>query len=351
MTRLKSDRLVLINSPDQFLEFQLIAAWSGERRLGAPQRIYIELISHTLKPTYQGQDRRLFVVADESMNDLGPLSFSGIFYQASGDPPGIYDLPDSTLARVPIPLTAVVLAANPSALLTAEVLHTQDIRSEQIANMARTKTLALKLESALVDLTEDQMAIVRAFERNLMPPPRDPKVSGAAMSKEQGLTDNFALPIDITSSSLELTLNWLKKQLETNGRVDAISGDLARTEIEEASGCRVTFRASSLNEVRQDDFAILGPSTYYIVDLAELNPASATITKSSLSATVGFVTVRFATHDNKRTVLVIVRKAVTGKEYNRRLDYSLNINFRSDAPVFQIRNAMARAIRLCHTPR
>jgi hypothetical protein len=341
VTRLMSSHLVLINSVEQFLEIQLVAAWPGESRQGPPKRIFIELTSRTAMPLYRGQDHRLVAVIDANTVDLGALGFSGVYHQLSAEFPSIYNFGGgATVVRVPIPPTALVKAANPEALLTAEILDSQDIQLDRLSELAHARHLTLKLESAAVDLTGDQMSILREFERSVtMPGVVTTEGRSPAEELQSGAPGSA---IDLTSAPLELTLNWLREQIEANGTVTSVSGAASKTQLAEISGCKLTFRVDELNPVASQDFALLRPGLRYVVNLEDLNP-EVTVISSWLQRAA----IRFATHDNKRTIKVLTKQQVTGFEYDEKFDYSLSIELRKGDSVLPVRNAMLRAIRLC----
>lgn len=338
VTRLKSDYLILLNSPDQYLELQLVAAWPGEARQGPPQRIFMELISRTLKPIYRESDPAFSVLADSTTIDFGPLSTYNRHQQVARNIPDIYDSLRDEVARIPIPITAAVIAANAGALLTAEVLHSQDISPDQIANLARAGRLALKLDASIINLTDDQVTFFRNFEQSLLKSDEALGIAPGESSAEPELPD---APLDTSSASLQRTLNWLKGQLARNGRITR-PGSLTTTQFEEISGCSVTVSVNRPSEDAREDYAILYPSVQYRIDLADLNPESA-----SLSGSKGFATIRVATHDSKYSIPVVVKQQVTGKANERKATDYIEITM-SSLSAHQIREAMVHAIKLCH---
>lgn len=337
VVRLKTERLVLLNSPEQFLELQFIATWPGESRQGPAQRILLELTSRTPRLTYQGKDFHLFVVSEAGNTDLGLLRRYGTHRQLRAELPAIYDFREAIVTRIPITPTAQVLAVNRSGLLWAEILYTPDLQLDELTNLAGAKQLTLKLDSAVLKLTEDQMAIVREFAHSLTVPDEGATSSSAAESLEVP-----GPALDTSAASLELTLNWLKEQIAANGRVPLISNEPSSTEITEISGCKLTFRRKTLNPRALEDYAVLKPDLEYIVSLSDLNPEGTTVFTSSYGASIKIVT-----RDSKRTIALLTRQQATGAEFEQRLDYSVSISLRPGPQIFRIQDALKHAIKLC----
>jgi len=342
-TKLLSSHLVLLDSPDQFLEGQLVAFWPGESMLGAPVRIVINITSRAPAEIYHNRESHLFSTTDLNRADLGPMGFYGAYRQVSTEFPDIYQFMKGDVVRVPIPKTALVLAGNHEALLTAEELFSRDIALKELLEMANAAHLTFRFEAVNVDLNRDQLFTIRAFAQSVTSSDK----SAIAKSSVFENIDQPPLPIDTSSASLELTLNWLQKQIAASGRIKGISQSWMKTEIQSFSACNLTLRETPLSQEAVEDSAILRPIVQYVVNLADLNPRSALVTRPLLHSVLDFSTVRFATRDNRTAIQVLVRQSVTGKEYERGTDYRLAINVQTDAAACQVRDAMLRAIRLC----
>jgi hypothetical protein len=342
-TKLLSSHLVLLDSPDQFLEGQLVAFWPGELMLGAPVRIVLNLTSRAPAELYHNRESHLFSTTELNRTDLGPMGFYGTYRQVSTEFPDIYQFTKRDVVRVPIPQTALVLASSHEALLTAEELFSRDIALNELLEMANAAHLTFRFEGVNVDLNRDQLLTVRAFAQSVTSSDR----SAIAKSSVLENIDQPPLPVDTSSASLELTLSWLQKQIAASGRIQGISGSWVKTEIQSFSACNLTLRETTLSQEALEDSAILRPIVQYVVNLADLNPRSALVTRPLIHSVLGFSTVRFATLDNRTAIQVLVRQPVTGKEYERGTDYRLAINLQTDAAAFQVRDAMLRAIKLC----
>jgi hypothetical protein len=338
-TRLLSPHCLLMNTPDQFLDAQFVAFWPGESTQGAPAKINITFTSLAPRLIYYGRENSLFIGTEFEKLNVGPIRFYGAYRQISSDLPDIYEFTRSAVIRVPTPHTALVRVVNPNVLLTVESFFSRNITLAQMSEIVGSRNLTVTLDNSTIELASDCVQKIRAFAQGVPDADKLAPEPSTFVAEPAG-------SLDATSASLELVLNWLKKEMTFAGRIKDVSGDWVTTELEKTSDCSMTVRERPIIWETIEDSAILRPSIQYVVNLGDLNPRSAYVTFSSK-----YSTVRVATTDNKRTIAVSVLQAETEKQLEQRMDYNLAINLQDSTSAFEVRKALTRAIILCSASR
>lgn len=163
-TRVETNLLYLLNTPDQFVELILRSWYKGETLSKAPTRVALEIFSLSKKPLYEG-NKALTLVADGEELPIGSVSNlvltgetkngADTFYGVRGNP--------NVGMQVPVPQSAEIkLKGNGVSGLSLEWMEI-DIKPEQFFKLAKSKTMALRLGKSSFTFTEAQMNIIRNF--------------------------------------------------------------------------------------------------------------------------------------------------------------------------------------------
>lgn len=344
VTVVATDRLVLLNTPTQFLEIQFHGRCVTKPANDVQTRTQIDLFSRSFTPLYQkDDDHQLKLIFDGAVIDFGLMIYSHA--QEIEDPvrdiyprPGTYNL----VERIPTPETAQIKTKNPGKFLMVEKMTTAKLLSlDQINRVVRAQRVSFTLGTATLALNDEQREILLEFARAInLPDPNAPTVDS-----ERAADDSAVLPnLDLANASLDATLDWLQKRMSISGRIVAPNGVRARWEMVTHSGCTITVSLNVDKTVPAYEIMSYAPSLNFTANLAFLNPELVRIDDSLTNSRVWIKTVAGDYAIKAYNVL-----GGTGKHFDERSTMVASFDLRKDGSATMAREALVHAIKLCQS--
>ncbi|HEY5075019.1 MAG TPA: hypothetical protein VII34_10015 [Pyrinomonadaceae bacterium] len=333
---IKTDRLIILDSPGQFLEVQFVGRCPKQPTGGTP-KITIEVFARSLAPVYQkDNDHRITIIADDKITDLGLMSYESL-EEIPDQVRDIYPLPGTRnlVKRIPTPASAQIKVSNPGKFLVAETMSTGVLRLDLIDSITQAKTLRFKLGPTTIDFKPNQMAVLLGFARSVsLPDPNAPLADG--LPPEEKSVD--LPPLDLNNASLETTMDWLRKQLAVNGRVTGV-----KFEMVENSGCMFTIRLDAdRTDPPANEITSYSPTLDFTANLAYLNPELIRIDDSRINSRVWV-----ATTNQSHKIETYSRLGGTGKHFDERMSSVAAFDLRKNGSASLVRDAILHAIKLC----
>lgn len=173
-TRVETNMLYLINTPEQFLELQL-RSWFKGSTISAPAReVAVEIYSFSKKPLFKKEaDREIVAITDSGESKVGTLSVKSY----KGDPNnkdeggflvyGLMGNPNVAM-HIPVPSGALVKGGGNVNALTMEMMSLS-MKPDDFLKVAGSTKLELKIGNTLIPLNDRQVAIVRSFAEQITP--------------------------------------------------------------------------------------------------------------------------------------------------------------------------------------
>jgi hypothetical protein len=167
-TKVETNLLYLLNTPEQFVEVQFSTTYKGETLVKPPDKIEMTVWSVSKKALYRSSGQ-LSAVADGERLKLGfndPAVMTG---ETKNGKDAFYNERGLGL-QVPIPAGATVRNAQGVNGLTMEMLVFA-FKPDQLEKIAGAKQVEFRLGDTTLAVTEGQMTILRDFASRLRPQP------------------------------------------------------------------------------------------------------------------------------------------------------------------------------------
>lgn len=339
-----TDRLVVLDTADQFLEIQFHGR-CAKSSTTTPPKTTIDVFSRSLSPLYEkDDDHRLKMMFDGVAIDFGLLKYNAA-QEIEAQTRDIYSLPGEyrLVERIPTPATAQVKTSHPGKFLVAEQMSTSKFLTVELLNrVAAARQISFTLGSTGLRLNEEQRALLVDFARAVNLPDQnapevDPKSATAAA----------VLPaLDLDNASLEATLDWLKKRMAISGRIITPQGAFARYDLLASSGCEITVGLDTDQVVPPYEIPTYSASLIFAANLAMLDPERVRIDDSQNNSIIWL-----ATANGKHGIEGYLKQGGTGKKYDSRMTGAACIYLRKDGSAPMVRDALVHAMKLCQAPR
>ena len=171
MTKVESDMMFVINTPDQFMQLGLIARYPNQQLVTPPKNVSLTIFSNSPKPLYESKkDQNLTAVTDGQSWKAGELQYwsgkgsktdKGQEMFASEERPGLG-------LQNPLPPDAKVSQGKAIDQLYLEWL-TIDLKPEQFARVAQSQKVEFQIGKTKFQFTDSQMNTIRAFASSITP--------------------------------------------------------------------------------------------------------------------------------------------------------------------------------------
>lgn len=339
-TVVTSDVLYVVNMPTQFVAIQLSSRYPGQGQPGsAPEHILIEFDSYSAAPRYQKDAaRRLAVKADEEVIDFGELGYN-VFRQSGKD---TYSSENGSLLGLhttTMPPDALVRSTGGGNGLYLETMFASNVPLYRLAKLAKAQKVLMRIGDTVFALSPTHLAILREFVSANTP-------AGGAYAAEAS-SANAAVPPDVPSdannASLDVTLNWLKKEISREGTT-TWAGIPRQIEADDFSGCRIRYKIiPKLNRVPGASNLVYAIAEFQF-SLADINPEA--VRAADLK---DFSSVFLQTHNNEPKIKITNRSndgGIAGRTIDERMDSGTIIYLRAGT-ASSVRAALLHAIWLC----
>jgi hypothetical protein len=345
-TRVSTNMLYVVNTPEQFLQLQL-SAWYPKQQLVQPaKRISLDIFSYSRAPLYLREaDWQVAVVADGETLELGRLAHTALRGEMQNGKETFYAGKQAVVGmQVPLPQRAQLRTTTPIGEMTMEWLQLM-IKPEQFARLAQAQQVELRFGSTRVVLNDVHKSIIREFTAAVTP-------VGASLADA---TPPAAAPSEFANSSLPDVLSYLKKEMGRNGasNVHGLFEPIA------FSSCQIRYQVSplitpapppGLGAIPNDpSYRYIPPTDEFYVNLADLSPDSVKVDADEKSAYISFETlngqkkIRHARKDNS------TGRVITS--YNDVMEAYGSFSLRATKTAPQIGRALVQAIKLCQAQR
>ncbi len=171
-TVISTDRMYVVNSPEQFVQMMLSFRYSGRQMTKMPDKVDVMIWALTKKLLYEKDtNRKLYLVADGERVDSTPtrhLVLNGEAYRGqdtffTGNREG----PQGIGLQIPIPPHAQVRSGDVGGLYM-EQMYT-NFKPKDLARIIAAKEIQVFLGKQKIALSENQLSTLRELARRLNP--------------------------------------------------------------------------------------------------------------------------------------------------------------------------------------
>ena len=171
MTKVETDMMFVINTPEQFMQIGLIARYPKQQLITPPKTINLTIFSNSPKLVYENtKDQNLIVVTDGESWKAGELKYWSGKGERTKEGREIFvneKRPGLGLETF-LPATARVREGKDIDRLYMEWLLI-DFKIEQFSKIAKAKTVEFRIGRTGFQFTENQMNTIRTFSSLITP--------------------------------------------------------------------------------------------------------------------------------------------------------------------------------------
>jgi len=171
-TRVETNMLYVLNTPDQFVQFTLRSWYKGDKLTAPPAKVDLEVFSFSKNPLYKkDKDRSVTIVADGVESAMGNLSNTvmkgetknGVdsFFAVGGNP--------NVGMQVPVPQSAQIKGGGNLNGVTMEWMGLS-MKPDQFLKLAKAARLEIRIGNTSLTLNDRQTEIVHNFASQITLP-------------------------------------------------------------------------------------------------------------------------------------------------------------------------------------
>jgi hypothetical protein len=270
--------------------------------------------------------------------DFGELGYN-VFRQSGKD---IYSSENGSMLGMhttTLPPDALVRSKGAGNGLYLETMFASNVPLYRLAKLAKAQKVLMKIGGTVFALSPTHLAILREFVAANTP--------AGGVYKTEAPTANAVVPPDVPSDAnnapLDVTLNWLKKEISRNGST-TWAGIPRQIEAEDFSGCRIRYKiVPKLNRVPGASNLVYAIAEYQF-SLADINPEA--VRAADLK---DFSSVFLQTHNSEPKIKITNRSnddGVAGRVIDEKVDSGTLIYLRAGT-ASSVKAALVHAIWLC----
>jgi hypothetical protein len=158
VTVVEADSLYVINMPTQFMLLQLKGRYPNQGPPAQMPNISLQFYSYTAEGLYQNPEaQRLAVKADDKILDFGPMIYAGLQESVKGS--HSIDQKSTEGMNSSMPPDALIRNANKGKPLRLELMTLNEIRPDELTELANARQVIMKIGTTVFALTATQMSI------------------------------------------------------------------------------------------------------------------------------------------------------------------------------------------------